>query len=176
MSEFRQTTPDDTYFITLTITGWIDLFSKKSYKDIVVESLKYCQKSEQLEIFCYVIMPSHLHMICRRLDNDLNELLGRFKSYTSKMLLREIESSGNESRKEWLLQQFHAFAKSNKQYSDYHVWQYSNYATPLFTNEVLTQKQEYIHQNPVRAGIVVDPCAYLYSSACPESPLRVIEM
>jgi putative transposase len=111
MSEFRQTTPDDTYFITLTITGWIDLFSKKSYKDIVVESLKYCQKSEQLEIFCYVIMPSHLHMICRRLDNDLNELLGRFKSYTSKMLLREIESSGNESRKEWLLQTISCFCK-----------------------------------------------------------------
>ena len=80
-------------------------------------------------------------MICRRLDNDLNELLGRFKSYTSKMLLREIESSGNESRKEWLLQQFHAFAKSHKQYSDYHVWQYSNYCL-LYTSMCIRDRPE----------------------------------
>lgn len=175
MSEYRKTSPDDLYFVTLTITGWIDLFSRKIYKDIIVQNLQYCQQKQQLEIFCYVIMTNHIHLICRRLDNDLNELLGRFKSYTSKQLLKEIENSIDESRKEWLLHQFKHAAKINKQYSNYHLWQYTNHPTPLFTWEVIKQKEKYIHDNPVRAGLVTDAGAYLYSSACEESPLKVSE-
>ena len=176
MSEYRKTTPDELFFVTLTVMGWIDLFTRAIYKDIIVRNLQYCQKKEKLEIFCYVIMTNHLHMICRRKDEDLTELLGRFKSYTSKQLIKAIEEDIQESRKEWMLHQFHFFAKQNKQYSDYHLWQYSNHPTPLFTNEVIDQKVDYIHENPVRAGIVTEPTAYLYSSACPDSPLKVLEL
>lgn len=173
MSEYRKTSPNDLYFVTLTITGWIDLFSRKVYKDIIVQNLQYCQQNEQLEIFCYVIMTNHIHLICRRLDKDLNELLGRFKSYTSKQLLKEIESNNHESRKDWLLYQFQFAAKINKQYSHYHLWQYTNHPTLLFTWETIKQKEKYIHDNPVRAGLVTDAGAYLYSSACVDSPLKV---
>jgi hypothetical protein len=102
--------------------------------------------------------------------------LGRFKSYTSKELLKTIEKNLQESRKEWMLNQFHEFAKQNKQYSNYHLWQYTNHPTLLYSNEVILQKQNYIHENPVRAGIVTDASAYLYSSACLESPLKVLEL
>lgn len=176
MSEYRKTTPDDVYFVTLTITGWIDLFTRSTYKDIIISNLNHCQQNEQLQIFSYVIMTNHLHMICRRENKDLNELLGRFKSYTSKVLLKEIETNPTESRKEWLLHQFHFFAKTNKQYSNYHLWQYTNHPTLLYSWEVIKQKEQYIHQNPVRAGLVTDASAYLYSSACADSPLKVFEM
>ena len=92
MSELRKTSPDDLYFVTLTVVGWVDLFSRETYKNIIVENLKYCQEKEKLQIFSYVIMSNHLHMVCRRLDKDLKELLGRFKSYTSKLFLKEIHS------------------------------------------------------------------------------------
>jgi putative transposase len=126
-------------------------------------------------MFSYVIMSNHMHMICRRKDKDLNELLGRFKSYTAKKMLAEINSNLHESRKDWLIYLFQYFAKLNKQYSTHHIWHYSNHPTHLYTPEVANQKRDYIHQNPVRAGIVVDEASYLYSSACPESPLKVLD-
>jgi len=102
--------------VTLTIEGWVDLFTRRDYKDIIVENLQYCQEKEELEIYCYVIMSNHFHMICRCRDNDLNELLGRFKSFTSKKFLSVIKGNLKESRKEWLLYLFSFFAKKNKQY------------------------------------------------------------
>lgn len=176
MSEYRKTSPDELYFVTLTVSGWTDLFTRSVYKDIIINNLIHCQERENLDIFSYVIMSNHLHMICRRNGKDLNELLGRFKSYTSKLLLKEIKTNPQESRKEWLLHQFNFFAKRSKQYSEYHLWQYRNHPVLLFSPTVILQKQTYIHENPVRAGIVIDATAYKYSSACPDGPLSISEM
>jgi len=173
MSDSRHTTADDVYFVTLTVSGWIDLFSRDTYKKILVQNLEHCQKHESLEIFSYVIMTNHLHMLTRRMDNDLNELLGRFKGFTSKEMLKEIQENPKESRKEWLLHQFKFFAQKNAQYSKYHLWQNKNYPTQIYSPEVFMQKMNYIHQNPVRAGMVTDPAHYIYSSACPDSPLEM---
>ncbi len=170
MSEFRKTTSNELFFVTLSVVGWIDLFTRSIYKDIIVQNLQYCQQKENLEIYCYVIMTNHLHLICRRCslagceqeqekEKDLTDLLGRFKSYTSKELLKEIENNMQESRKDWMLNLFHEFAKQNKQYSKYHLWQYINHPTLLFSNEVILQKQNYIHENPVKAGMVTEASA-----------------
>ena len=175
MSEFRKTGPDETYFITLTVMGWKDLFTRESYKKILVENLDYCQKNEGLEIFAYVIMSNHLHLVCRRRDKNLSELLGRFKGYTSKALLNQIIVDPNESRKEWMLDLFHKFALNRIGYSRYRLWNYSNYPILLYSNKVIDQKVEYIHNNPVRAGIVREAQDYIYSSACESSPLVVCE-
>jgi putative transposase len=176
MSEYRTTDPGELYFVTLTISGWVDVFSRKEYKDILIENLKYCQEKFNLEIFAYVIMTNHLHLIARWQDGELTELLGRFKSYTAKKIIEEIESDPQESRKYWLLNVFEHFASSNKQYSKYHFWNYTNHPILLHTNAVIDQKVEYIHQNPVRAGIVAEPEYYLYCSACADSPLKVSEL
>ena len=175
MSEYRKTAVGELYFVTLTVVGWIDVFSRKEYKDILVENLKHCQEKEGLEIYCYVIMSNHVHLIVRLTDKDLTELLGRLKSYTAKKIIAAVEENTKESRKDWLLYLFNYFAKSSKQYSKYHYWQYTNHPTPLYTPEVTQQKIDYIHMNPVRAGIVIESDKYLYSSACSESPLRVVE-
>ena len=176
MSELRKTTLDDLYFITLSFVGWIDLFSKEVYKDILVNSLKFCQDHEGLDIFAYVVMSNHLHLVCRRTNKDLKELLGRFKGYTSKLFLKEIESNKQESRKEWLLELFRKYAKGNKQNSMFHIWDYTDHPVAVYSNAVIDQKIEYIHQNPVRAGLVTEPHYYKYSSACFDSPLRISEL
>ena len=176
MSEYRRTSFDETYFVTLTVVGWVDAFSRKEYKDILVENLSFCQLRLDLEIFSYVIMTNHIHLIARRQEGDLTELLGRFKSYTSKKIIEAIEKNIQESRKEWLLYLFNYFAKTNNQYSSYHFWSYKNHPTLLRSHDVFKQKIDYIHQNPVRAGIVTQPEHYLYSSASPDSPLKVLEM
>lgn len=176
MSENRKTTPDDLYFVTLIVVDWINLFDRQVYKNIIVDNLNYCVEKEGLDIYAYVIMSNHLHMVCRRRDKDLKELLGRFKSYTSKELLKEIESNNQESRKEWLLDLFQKAAKRNKQYSKYHLWQYTDHPVELYSNAVIDQKIEYIHQNPVRADIVTEPQYYKYSSANEMSPVIILEI
>jgi len=176
MSELRKANTDELFFVTLTIVGWIDLFSREIYKEIVVDNLQYCQEKEGLEIYCYVIMSNHLHLICRRKEGDLTELLGRFKSYTAKQFLKSIAENNKESRVDWLLQLFQQFAKSNKQYSKHHLWQYTSHPVLLDSNHIIDQKINYIHNNPVAAGIVTEQEAYKYSSACPDSPLKVLEV
>jgi putative transposase len=176
MSEYRKTEPSELYFVTMTVVGWVDVFSRKEYKDILVENIKYCQQKLGLEVFAYVIMTNHLHLIARRQDGNLTELLGRFKSFAAKKILEAIKSNPQESRKDWLLYLFSHYAKANKQYSDYHFWNYTNHPTSLQSSTVIDQKLDYIHQNPVRAGFVSEPMHYVYSSASPDSPLNVSEL
>ena len=177
MSESKEAFSNELYFLTLTLVGWINLFDRACYKNILVENLQYCQQKEGLEIFAYVIMSNHLHMIARRnSEQDLTELLGRFKSVTSKRLIKEIIDNPEESRRDWLLYQFNYFANNNSQYGDYHVWHYTNHPVQLFSSKVIQQKVNYIHENPLRAGIVNDISAYIYSSACADSPLKMSEL
>ncbi|MEN8122608.1 MAG: hypothetical protein ABFS35_19860 [Bacteroidota bacterium] len=48
------------YFLTFQIVGWVDIFTRKTYRDIAIESLIYCQKNKGLEVFAYVIMSNHI--------------------------------------------------------------------------------------------------------------------
>ena len=66
MSEYRKTSADDLYFFTLTVVGWIDVFTRNEYRDILIQNFKYCQENEGLEIYSYVIMSNHFHMIAQR--------------------------------------------------------------------------------------------------------------
>jgi REP element-mobilizing transposase RayT len=178
MSEYRKTTPGNLYFVTLTVEGWIDIFNRPLYNDILIDNLRYCQEKEGLEIYEYVLMSSHLHMIAARTGNgkDLTELLARFKSVTAKKILNLININPKESRKEWLLYLFNYFANLNKQYSQFHFWQYTQHPEELFSSAIIDQKAEYIRNNPVTAGIVAEPEYYLYSSACPHSPLKTLPL
>ncbi|MGE0636471.1 MAG: transposase [Bacteroidia bacterium] len=152
------------YYLTFQIVYWIDLFSRKSYCDIVIESLKHCQKEKGLEIFAWVIMSNHVHIIARSTTNDLSGTIRDFKKYTSKKIIEEIERSA-ESRKEWMLRLFiHAAKRQNKK-GDYQVWTHENHAIELFGNDFIQSKVEYIHNNPIRAGIVNKAEEYNYSSA-----------
>ncbi|AFM02813.1 transposase [Bernardetia litoralis DSM 6794] len=175
MSEYRKTYEGGLFFITLTVVGWIDVFTRKEYADILVESLEFCKKEKQLAIFAYVIMPSHIHLIVRRNEGLLSDWLRDFKSYTAKQIIKEIENGGFESRKEWLLHLFKYHAKFKAQNSKYMFWQKSNHPTDLFIEKVTHQKIDYIHHNPVAANIVTEESYYHYSSTNPLSPLKMNE-
>jgi REP element-mobilizing transposase RayT len=128
-----------------------------------------------MEVFAYVIMPSHLHMVVRNVNGNLNHIIRDFKSFTAKQILKMIEFENGESRKKWLLQLFSYYAKFHKQNKNYLFWQKTNYPIELDYNEIFDQKVGYIHNNPVEAGYVTDPEYWYYSSANPNSPLLVQE-
>jgi REP element-mobilizing transposase RayT len=161
---------DGIYFITPTIVNWIDLFTRKAYCDLVLDSLRYCQKEKGLIIHAWCIMPSHLHLIISKTGSEqLSSIVRDFKKVTSKAIIEEI-SNINESRKEWLLREFKAAGAPLKRISKYKVWQDGNHPIELDTNKMLEQRLSYLHNNPVEHGIVFRAEDYVFSS-----PLIIVD-
>lgn len=96
--------------------------------------------------------------------DNLSGTIRDFKSYTSKELLKLIDSE-SESRREWMLDIFSKASYKHERNSHYQIWTHENHAEQLWSNNFIESKIDYIHQNPVRAGIVSRPEDYLYSSA-----------
>jgi len=155
---------DRLHYVTLQVVEWVDIFSRQKYRDIIVENLNYCIKNKGLVINAWVIMSNHVHLLLRSETSNLSGTLRDFKSFTSKLILNEIESS-NESRKDWMLGVFKKAAFEHKRNSDYQFWTHENHAEYIYSNKFVEQKLNYIHNNPVRAGLVQKPEDYIYSSA-----------
>ncbi len=154
-----------TYFLTFQVVGWVDIFSRKVYRDIVIESMKYCKDHKALIIHAYVIMTNHVHLIVRCRNEKLSDTVRDMKRFIANSILKEIQESGQESRQEWMNIVFEYHARFNKRVKKKQFWTHENHAVELATNEMLDSRLEYIHQNPVRAGWVMNAEDYLYSSA-----------
>lgn len=164
MSEKYKIFPGGLYFITMTVVGWIDVFTRAEYCDEIIKNLNYCISNKGLKVYAFCIMPSHIHLIAKTEDTNLSNVLRDFKSYTSKKIIKMIAENSQESRKEWLLYMFEFFGKKNAHNDKYQFWQQKNHAFDLFSNKFIDQKIDYIHNNPVAARIVTDPIHYVYSS------------
>ena len=151
------------HFLTFQVVGWADIFTGKIYRDIVIDSFNYCIQHKGLKLHAYVIMSNHVHCIASTALN-LSDIVRDFKKFTSKTILQTLETT-TESRKEWLQMIFRYHAKYNKKVNDYQLWTHENHAIELTDNKIMDSKLDYIHQNPVRAGIVENQADYLYSSA-----------
>jgi len=95
----RNASTDELYFVTLTVVDWIDVFTRRYYNDFIIENLTLCQQNANLNIYAYVIMTNHIHMVANVTDGSLGDVLGRFKSFTSKELYKMIASNTQESRR-----------------------------------------------------------------------------
>ena len=122
-------------------------------------------------------MPSHIHLIAKTEDDvSLSNVLRNFKSYTSKQIIKMIEESHTESRREWLLYMFEFYGNKNAHNVKYQFWEQHNHAFDLFSNKFIDQKVNYIHNNPVEARIVTEPHFYVYSSANQFTDLKLAEL
>lgn len=153
-----------THFLTFTVEGWIDIFSRKRYRDIIMESLKYCIENKGLKLGAYVIMSNHIHFIWTATNNNLSDIIRDFKTFTSKAILKSIQEEP-ESRKQWLLYMFQFFANRTSKNDVFKLWTNNNHPEAIYSQDFLLTKLNYIHQNPVRAGIVEEAEHYIYSSA-----------
>lgn len=167
MSEkYKIRNQEKTYYVTFAVINWIDVFTRREYIEILLSSLQFCQKEKGLEIYAWCIMSSHVHFILgTEGKNKLEDIVRDFKKYSSVQICRAIESNPVESRREWLLWMFkRAAAKTNK-HVKYCFWQNEYHPIELSDNNMMDQKLEYIHMNPVVAGLVEEPWHYTYSSA-----------
>ena len=102
----RNASTNELYFVTLTVVDWIDVFTRRQYNDYIIENLAWNQQHRRLNIYAYVIMTNHIHMVANVTDGSLGEVLGRFKSHTSKKLFEMITDNQQESRRDWMIKAF----------------------------------------------------------------------
>jgi len=165
-TSYKFSNPRGIYFITFTTVNWIDVFTRPIYKNILIDSLNYCRKEKGLEIFAYVIMTNHIHLIARAKEGfELSSIMRDFKKFTSKQILNAIVKNLQESRKEWMLWLFKRAGQYNSNNTNFQFWQQDNHPIELFKTETFHQKLDYIHNNPVEEGFVINPVDYKYSSA-----------
>jgi REP element-mobilizing transposase RayT len=153
------------YFVSFATVRWVDLFTRNVYRDELVDSLRYCQKEKELELYAWCIMPSHVHLIISSATTDLASIMRDIKGFTSKKLRKAITENPQESRREWLLNMFEFAGKTNNNNQDWQLWQQDNHPIELYNADIAIQKLTYLHNNPVEAGFVDVASAWLYSSA-----------
>lgn len=157
--------PEGLYFVSFATVFWVDVFVRRIYFECIVKNLNYCVDNKGMELYAWCIMPSHVHLVFRSTIQKPEELLHDFKSFTSKQMIKLIDENIQESRREWLLDSFKKAGDKNSNNKIYQFWQQHNKPIELWTNEVIEQKINYIHNNPVEAGFVENAYDYLHSSA-----------
>jgi len=158
--------PDGVYFVSFAVIDWLDVFTRKEYKDILIENLQHCQQHKGMEIFAWCIMTNHVHLVFRSVGDQKPELLlGDFKRFTSKAIVKAIAENPKESRKDFLLERFLKAGTSSSNVNKYQFWRHDNHPIELWSNQVIDEKINYIHNNPVEEGLVFRAEDYLYSSA-----------
>lgn len=155
------------YFLTFTIVGWVDLFTRRQCKEVVIESLRYCQTHKGLLLYAFVLMESHLHLIAsaKPETTGLSGLIRDFKRHTASEIISWITDNKYESRKDWLDIVFRYYGKYNSNNEVYQVWKQNNRHKICISSNFTRQKLNYIHNNPVKSRIVDHRCDYVFSSA-----------
>ena len=145
------------YFITSTVHQWVDVFTRKDYIDILLDSLRFCQQEKGLKIYGWVVMTNHIHLIVQSDKVPLSDIIRDFKKFTATTITKAIANNPKESRKRWLLW---LLKKDDKIW----FWEEGYHGEEIFSKSFFESKMRYIHLNPVRAGLVEKEEEYLYSS------------
>ncbi|MCH8903812.1 MAG: transposase [Bacteroidetes bacterium] len=154
------------HFITFAVVEWVDVFTKQVYRDIILDSLRFCQRKKGLVIYSWVIMSNHVHFILSAREGfNLSNILRDFKKYTSVNIMQAIKDNEQESRRERMLSIFRKVGKSNSRNERNQFWRQDNQPKELDSNIMMDQKLNYIHDNRVKAGIVELPENYVHNSA-----------
>ncbi len=158
-SRYRIFETEYPYFMTCTIVGWLPVFTRPEAVDVVFDSWRYLQREREFRLFGYVILENHLHLIASA--PELSAVMQSFKSYTARRILDLLERHSAKV----LLRQLRALKLRHKTESHYQVWQEGSKPKQIRNEDMMRQKLEYIHANPVKRGYVDDAVDWRYSSA-----------
>ncbi|HYC39439.1 MAG TPA: transposase, partial [Chitinophagaceae bacterium] len=153
------------HFITFAVVEWIDVFTRRIYRDLVLDSLRFCQLEKKLAVHAWCLMSNHVHFVLSAPNGNLSDILRDFKRFTSSQIINSMKNNPEESRKEWMLRIFWQQGQRNSRNKNYQFWRQDNQPKECYSSRFTVQKINYIHNNPVEAGIVQKPEHYLYSSA-----------
>ena len=153
------------HFITFAVVQWVDVFTRQTYRDILLESIRHCQREKGLILHAWCIMSNHLHLVISAGDNNPSDILRDFKKFTSKKIIDCILNNNQESRRDWMIEIFRNAGSNNPRNNQYQFWQQDNHPKEMWSQGFSQQKLNYIHNNPVDAGITDTAESFLYSSS-----------
>jgi putative transposase len=132
----------EVYFWTATIKDWNHLLRKEQYKTIIIQQLKWLKERNKINIYSYVIMPNHIHIIWEMLEKNGKEMPhASFNKWTSSQFLYNLRNQ----QPEVLLM----FKESTKE-RNYRFWRRDPLAILMDSREKVEQKLDYIHRNPLQ--------------------------
>jgi len=144
-------------FFTATIYQWNHLLSDNRHKDIIIDSLKFLVTDKRIDLNAFVVMSNHIHLIWQPLDGFTpSDIQASFMKYTGQQLKRSLIKNDTEAL---------ASFKVNKYDREYQIWKREPLSIELISGDLFKQKLEYLHYNPVKAGLCEKPEDYYYSSA-----------
>ena len=144
-------------FYTATILEWKHLLASDIHKNIIVESLQFLVREKRIILNAFVVMSNHIHLIWQPMFGFTpKDIQASFMKYTAKQLKHSLLVNDLPMLEE---------LKVNKYDRNYQIWKREPLSVELRTHNVFIQKLDYIHNNPVRAGLCHLPEAYHYSSA-----------
>ena len=144
-------------FFTATILEWKTLLHEDKYKRVIIKSLQFLVHQKRIRLYAFVIMNNHIHIIWQPLpEQTLQSLQHSFLKHTAQEIKLQLQQTNPE-----LLSPFKVNAKDRH----YQFWERNSLSIELRSSAVFAQKLEYIHYNPVKAGLCNSPEAYYYSSA-----------
>ena len=181
------------YFCTISVLDWLPVLIEARAIDPIVESLRFCRQHKGLELFAFVVMPNHVHLItaasgrrgARRdsrtsnkdsrtsnkdsrtselgaASDPLHTVMRDFKRFTSRAIHDRLKQDGRITSLGWLET---ATQRARRQHGELGLWQDGFHPQALFSRDVFEQKLNYLHENPVRKGLVRRPDDWWYSSA-----------
>lgn len=157
--------PDGIYFVSYAVVDWISAFVRRSYFEILIDSLNFCIDKKGMILHGYCLMTNHVHLIFRAGQGNPSDLLKDHKMFTSREMRKAIQTNIQESRKEWIIPRMREMGLANSNVQNYQFWQQHNQPIELDSNYLIDQKLNYIHNNPVEIGYVDNPKDWRYSSA-----------
>jgi len=147
------------YFWTATINEWKHLLDDDTCKQIIIDSLLHLKERKLIHVLGYVIMPNHIHLIWKLNDYNGKELpSASFTKFTGHQFQKYLRETNPR------LLEHYAVDYPNKRFE---FWQRDSKAMHLYTDEMLHQKLDYIHHNPLQGHweLSQTPEDYVYSSA-----------
>jgi REP element-mobilizing transposase RayT len=158
-SRYKFIEKEGIYFLTFTTVEWLPVFTEQIYFDIVIDSLKFCQEQKGLDLYAYVGLDNHFHLVASA--SELSAIIASLKKFTARQIINTLK----ERNKDWLLTELAFYKKKYKINSEYQLWQEGSHPQLILSEKMFRQKIEYIHNNPVKRGFVDLPEHWRYSSA-----------
>jgi REP element-mobilizing transposase RayT len=144
-------------FFTATILEWKHLLADDTYKEIIVNSLRFLVSEKRVVVNSFVIMSNHIHLIWQAVNGFTpQQVQHSFLKFTAQQIKFNLQRNNPE-----LLEAFHVNAADR----EYQIWERNPLSIDLFSDKVYSQKIDYLHNNPVEAGLCEKPEDYYYSSA-----------
>ena len=158
-SRYIITEPDKPHFLTCTIVEWLPIFTRPDAVNILLDCWAFQRKHSGLKLYGYIILENHLHFIAQA--EKLDKCVSQFKSYTARKIIDDFKDRKIES----ILQRLAFAKKAHKKDREYQFWQEGSHAELILNEDMMRQKLDYIHGNPVKRGYVNKAEHWRYSSA-----------